>query len=116
MFTVSIGAKDYRVVFSHTFEGTICSIQELVDGEHREVVWGQSKRNPLDTPNKAVGRKIALARALGDMFSSTFAKSERKAFWDAYFAKLNASRATCSKQVRCPTPAYLGVSGTDGDQ
>jgi hypothetical protein len=91
MFTVTVNGASYRVCFKHEYEGTICSVQQLIDGEHREVAWGESWRNPLDTPNKAVGRKIALARALG-AYSDEFPKSERKLFWDAYFARLRDSK------------------------
>jgi len=97
MFTVQVGGYTYKVHFAHYGFGTQCEINQVKGDALRHIASGQSNRNPADTPNKAVGRKIALGRALirhdaeGNR-RETFPKSSRKLFWDAYFAKLRDSR------------------------
>jgi hypothetical protein len=97
MFAVNVGGTNYRVCFKHFYGGTTCYIYvssvKATDGE--VIAVGIANRNPSDTPNKSMGRKIALGRALtrkSDDGTRIFPKSESKVFWDAYFAKLRDSK------------------------
>lgn len=81
MFQLKIGDDQWKVTFAHTPNGTACFIQ--LNGF--PLIQGNSVRNIKDTPNKSVGRKLALARALPATGTIWFPKAVRKMFWDKYF-------------------------------
>ena len=67
----------YRVAFKHYTEskmhpGTTCAVQQMLNpnrAEGEKSLWiavaaGSTRRNPLDTLNRPVGRELSLTRAL----------------------------------------------------
>jgi len=68
---------NYEVRFQHTVEGTRCSV-ERNGMEHQ----GKAHKHPKDHMHKAIGRKLALQRALKDI-----PRYERAAIWKDYKEK-----------------------------
>lgn len=50
----------------------------------RPAGFGVAVRNPKDAPNREMGRRLALERALEKM---DLTKSQRREFWNAYFRR-----------------------------
>jgi hypothetical protein len=75
---VAIGDDVYNVTLWHDLEqhSTTCVI--TVEGDPVSV--GFANAHPNDPFNKAVGRRLALARALE---SGNFSRDDRRAFWQA---------------------------------
>ena len=87
MFTVDIGGKEVKVRFWYVTYGdggkaTHC---DVLDGDGDCIGSGLASCSPRDQFNKNTGRKIALSRALDEIFT----RDERQLFWDAYFAARN---------------------------
>ncbi len=88
MFILTLNDKTIHVDFHHYPDGTACYFTEdLPDTGKRNVAFGKSVRNPKDTPCRAIGRKLALGRAL-----IAFDKPTRKMFWDAYHQKTRGTK------------------------
>ncbi len=103
MITVTLPDRTLAIVFSHfhvisfppnstagvKVRATRCELFEL-DAVGRIILprlsKGESKCSPLDNFIKAVGRKIALTRALMNA-DDPFAKADRTAIWDAYWRR-----------------------------
>ncbi len=62
---------------------TLCQIR--VTGTSVSYWTGAAKLHPKDKPDKIIGKKIALARAL-DRKGEFFLKCKRKAIWKAFWA------------------------------
>ena len=87
MFTADIGGEEIKVEFWYnTCENservTYC---DVLDGDGDCIGSGLASCSPRDQFNKNTGRKIALSRALDEIFT----RDERQLFWDAYFAARN---------------------------
>ena len=66
---------------------TDCTI-ELVSGESEfQKAQGKAHQSPRDNHVKSVGRKVALTRALHNLFPLPSHKHIRKRFWDVYLQK-----------------------------
>ena len=87
MFTVDIGGEEIKVQFWYsTFgDGGKVTHCDVLDGDDCCIGSGITLCSPQDQFNKNTGRKIALSRALDEIF----ARDERQLFWDAYFAARN---------------------------
>ena len=48
------------------------------------LVWGHAVRNPNDAPNRELGRRLALERALD---KTDWTKAQRREFRNAYFSR-----------------------------
>lgn len=93
MFTVPVPGSErevYRVKWNHTENGTLCDITRGERSSRREddevVAIGFSIIHPHDQPNKNVGRKVSLSRALGLLGKREETLPLRKSFWQAYYA------------------------------
>ena len=101
MFVVTVEDVDYSVEFRHQwkgkptetvseeeFEGTMCVISFGPKGTHpkdmQECSVGVAFLNPRDNPNRAIGRKVSLARAIDE---AVFTKETRRVFWQKYLEK-----------------------------
>lgn len=113
MFKVTIDETEYEVRFEHypppdidrknitdkhNFHfcfGTICSItyKEIVDFDDGEIytyeITGQSELSIKDQFNRNTGRKIALSRALHNLFDRQTDLNKRLKFWRAYYMARN---------------------------
>jgi hypothetical protein len=95
VFTVNIDDDEFKVEFRYLkYEflekikiATVCDIREVgyYNGRSIALAAGIAVCSPQDQFNKNTGRKLALSRALSDMFS----REERQLFWDAYFQARN---------------------------
>lgn len=93
MFKVTTkNGQSYKVYFSYEYADTIdVSSQHypiitdcVIERESGELVSiGSAFKSPRDNFSKAVGRKLALGRAL-----SVLPREERKEFWEKYFEKI----------------------------
>jgi hypothetical protein len=94
MFTVNIGDDEFKVEFNYPDYGefdvfghklpkeTHCRV---LDDFGDVVAHGYAICSHRDQFNKNTGRKLALSRALSDVFT----REERQLFWDAYFQARN---------------------------
>lgn len=78
---------DYRISFKHDKTGTVCNIHKVHPGgkfkdDGKMVAVGCSLRNPVDRPNKEIGRKISMTRAVKDL-----PKDLRTALWGVYLGR-----------------------------
>jgi len=88
MFTVKDGDRIYEVEFEYLRDNfnqiaaTICYINWISNlGDKRFHSVAKAIVHPQETPNKNIGRKISLHRAL----NTAFTKNSRKLFWEAYY-------------------------------
>ena len=84
-------AKDYRINFKYSGHTTMCTIECVrhdgvfkTDGQ--VIGTGQTSCHKNDRFVKAVGRKLALKRAMQD---SDLSKDERQFLWLKYFQMTN---------------------------
>ena len=96
MFTIDSLGRTLRISFHHNIiqedgkpvrGSTRCTIEEeyLYDGGgFREISHGHSECYVGDQFNKAIGRKIALTRAMQNPFLG-FSKATRTKIWKRYF-------------------------------
>lgn len=96
MFTISLGSgKTYKVAFLYDYNVvsnqptrhptvTHCIIKNLAN---EKIIKGSAFCAPCDQFSKALGRKIALRRALC-WFDNKF---DRSMFWQAYWESLSQS-------------------------
>mgnify|MGYP001578814589 FL=1 len=81
---IIIENKTYRVIFTHNkphlTRTTLCVIEE--DGGQRLFSTGLAECLIQDNFNRAVGRKIALTRAV----RQAFPREQRRAFWAVYWS------------------------------
>lgn len=82
---VDIGNRKYTVGWKHTLDGTECRIRVL---DTETEVYGVSHKNPKDSMNKNVGRKLSLERAL-QQIPDLVPKENRILFWNEYFKMRN---------------------------
>ena len=82
---ITIEDRTYRVAFEHDRHHwtTLCVIQEA--GGRQLFSTGLAACSPQDNFNRAVGRKIALSRAV----QRAFPREQRRAFWVAYWSALD---------------------------
>lgn len=81
MFKIELNNREYRIKFHHSPRLTEAWI---VDEESKiPFAIGYADVHPKDSFVKAVGRKLALSRALREFTES---KSERKQVWDKYWS------------------------------
>lgn len=80
-----------RVSFHHDIEqedgepvrgSTICLLEKKHNDEFEKIGWGEAICYPKDQFNKAIGRKVALTKALNGFFSD---KEFRTRVWNKYF-------------------------------
>lgn len=105
MILVKTANKQFALIFAHKMawhkpleemepikvRATQCEIFEVDEKGHLKVPRlsrGIAKCSLMDNFVKAIGRKIALTRALDDETSPhKFSKYERTVIWDAYFKR-----------------------------
>ena len=103
MINVKVSDKEeISVSFSHSSKGTVCRIMTGPIGSKYEdktiISEGKVNKYVRDTPNKAIGRKLALTKALNkteDMQGIAYEyvrkiidKPTRELIWNAYADKL----------------------------
>lgn len=85
---ITVEGVSYRITFEHDRHHacTLCAIEKLREGEDKRWVQeilgaGVAACSPHDHFNRAIGRKISLARAI----QAAFMRDRRKVFWEAYW-------------------------------
>ena len=89
---ITINGEDHFIGWTHlpnTEEMQGGSICEITKRGFIPVTKGISTLNPADSPNKIIGRKISLARALK---ASSFSKEVKKQIWDLYFKTCKSTK------------------------
>lgn len=100
---VLVGEKEYWIEFEHSetgpriLEATRCYIRDASGGHTTDrppvIALGVARRYYRDTPNREVGRKAALKKALEDLDNSVevpllhHLKARRRLFWEAYLGR-----------------------------
>jgi hypothetical protein len=89
MFTIKIDEVEYKFSFKHhpivVPPYTICYV-DIKDGGISYYAW----LHPNDRYSRETGRKVALTRALKDLFPNN--KAARKEVWKTYFYTLAYTR------------------------
>ena len=80
---LTVDGKEYVVSFQHdrTLRITVCVVVEEKNVEEEPLV-GVATCSLRDNFNRAIGRKLSLARAIAEGFP----RERRKAFWVAYWS------------------------------
>ena len=83
--------KDYVIEFEYKGQNKFITECRILEGKRhshpkdmREVTSGEAIRVKADVHIKEVGRKVALTRALRNVFSEKEHKDFRRAVWTAY--------------------------------
>jgi hypothetical protein len=87
MFTIELNNREYRVKFWH---GNSTTEAWIVDEESKvPFAIGHADLHPSDPYVKAIGRKLALTRALNEFTES---REERREVWNKYWSMTSTAK------------------------